>query len=347
MHRLRPIRRPARPRTDPRTLRSIEVAFWFILALAVGVGGESALSGLPNLGNLLLPKFAAEARDAPKPQFVTLALPDVAQGSFAPAVLYPIVAHAFPSWMRPPAPVAKARAARLPAIAIVIDDMGNDAALDRRAIALPRAVSLSFLPYPDATPMLAREGKRDGHEIIVHMPMQADDGQEDPGPMALKLGLPPQEILHRLDWALSRVPGFIGINNHMGSRFTQDRAALVPVAEALADRHVFFFDSRTTANSQVVPVARAFGVPSASRDVFLDDVQTQDAVAAQLALLERDAREHGIAIAIGHPHPVTLDVLTRWCANLKGYRLVPISTGIRMKTALDMGAVMASLTGHK
>jgi uncharacterized protein len=346
MHRLRPIRRPARPRTDSRTLRSIEVAFWFILTLAVGVGGESALSGLPNLGNLFLPKFAAEARDAPQPQFVTLALPDVKQGNFAPAVLYPIVAHAFPSWMHTPAPAQKA-AARLPAIAIVIDDMGNDAALDRRAIALPRAVSLSFLPYPDATPMLAREGKRDGHEIIVHMPMQADDGEEDPGPMALKLGLPPQEILRRVDWALSRVPGFVGINNHMGSRFTQDRAALVPVVEALADRHVFFFDSRTTGNSQIVPVARAFGVPSASRDVFLDDVQAPGAVSAQLAMLERDAREHGIAIAIGHPHAVTLDVLTHWCANLKGYRLVPISVGIRMKTALDMGAVVASLENGK
>ncbi|MDE2498601.1 MAG: divergent polysaccharide deacetylase family protein [Alphaproteobacteria bacterium] len=327
-------------------MRSIEVAFWFILALAVGVGGESALSGLPNLGNLFLPKFAAEARDAPKPQFVRLALPDVTQGSFAPAVLYPIVAHAFPSWMHTPAPVEKTEA-RLPAIAIVIDDMGNDAALDRRAIALPRAVSLSFLPYPYATPMLAREGKRDGHEIIVHMPMQADDGEEDPGPMALKLGLPPQEILRRVDWALSRVPGFVGINNHMGSRFTQDRAALVPVAEALADRHVFFFDSRTTGNSQIVPVARAFGVPSASRDVFLDDVQTPEAISAQLALLERDAREHGIATAIGHPHAVTLDVLTHWCANLKGYRLVPISVGIRMKTALDMGAVVASLENGK
>ncbi|MBU6297145.1 MAG: divergent polysaccharide deacetylase family protein [Alphaproteobacteria bacterium] len=346
MHRLRPIRRHAGPRIDPRTLRGIEVAFWFILALAIGVGGESALSGLPNLGNLFLPKLAAEARDVPPLQFVTLSLPSVAPGSFAPAVLYPVVAHAFPSWMRAPAATEKP-AGRLPAIAIVIDDMGNDIGLDRRAMSLPRPISFAFLPYPDETPMLAREGKRDGHEIIVHMPMQAEDGEENPGPKALRLGMTPDEVVQRLDWALSRVPGNIGINNHMGSRFTQNRAALVPVVEALASRHVFFFDSRTTANSQIVPVARAFGVPSASRDVFLDDVQTPEAVSAQLAVLQRDAREHGIAIAIGHPHAVTLDVLSRWCANLKGYRLVPVSVGIRMKTELDMGAVVASLTTGK
>jgi hypothetical protein len=245
--------------------------------------------------------------------------------------------------MRTPA-AAKTQAPRspLPAIAIVIDDMGSDAVNARRAFALPRAVALSFLPYPDETSMLAREGARAGHEILVHVPMQAED-DEDPGPMALRIDQTPQEIARRLEWALSRVPGFSGINNHMGSRFTEDRAALVPVIESLYDRRVFFLDSRTSGGSQVVEVARAFGVPSAPRDIFLDDVQMPDAVAAQLSALEKDARENGVAIAIGHPHEVTLGVLARWCANLKGYRLVPVGVAIRLKTEREMGVPVAAL----
>ena len=324
MFRLRPIRKNAKA---SRSLRGVEAAFWFILALAVGIGGSSALSGLPRLGELLLPGglFAAEARSEPKTNSVTLTLFGLMQS------------RAVPDAANVPPP---------PAIAIVIDDMGSDVARDRRAIALLRAVALSFLPYPEETSMLAREGARAGHEILVHVPMQAEDG-ENPGPMALRIDQPPQEVVRRLEWALSRVPGFSGINNHMGSRFTEDRAALVAVAAALYDRRIFFLDSRTSAASQVVPVARGFGVPSAARDVFLDDVQKPDAVAAQLALLQKDARAGGVAIAIGHPHDVTLGVLARWCANLRGFRLVPVSVAIRMKTEREMGIPMAMLTPNQ
>ncbi len=344
MFRLKPIRKKPKARID---LRGIEAAFWFVLALAIGLGGPSALSGLPKLGEVLLPSglFTAEARSEPKADFVTLALSGLTQGRYAPAVLYPVVAHEFPDWMKAP---AKAQAPRptLPAIAIVIDDMGSEVANNRRAIALPREVALSFLPYPDETAMLAREGVRAGHEILVHVPMQAED-DEDPGPMALRIDQASQEMVRRLDWALSRVPGFVGINNHMGSRFTEDRPALGPVTEALYDRHIFFLDSRTSGGSQVVPVARGFGVPSAARDVFLDDVQKPDAVAAQLQELERDARQNGVAIAIGHPHDVTLGVLKSWCANLTEYRLVPVSVAIRMKTEREMGIPVAALTPNQ
>ena len=333
MFRLRPTRKIPKVGLDVRTLRCVEAAFWFVLAVAAGVGGQSVLSGLPKLGDLLLPSgsFAAEARDKAAADFVALRLFGLSQSAAAPLVVSSSGAVS-----------RQQDAVRLRAIAIVIDDLGSDVALNRRAIALPQAVALSFLPYPDETPMLAREGARAGHEILVHLPMQAKDGEENPGPMALRIGTSPDENVRRLDWALSRVPFHVGINNHMGSRFTEDRGALIPIAEALYDRHIFFFDSRTSAGSQVVPVARAFGVPSAGRDVFLDDVQTPDAVAAQLAVLEKDAREHGVATAIGHPHDVTLAALAHWSVHLKGYRLVPISVAIRMKTEREMTATIAS-----
>lgn len=327
MLRLKPIRRKAP--IQPRVLRGAEAAFWFVLALAFALGGKSALDGLPRLGGTLLPKYvlAAEASGQAASHATSLNISAPPSDAYAPQVLHPVVEHPLPEWMK---------ATPGPAVAIVIDDLGADEAAAHRAVSLPHAVALSFLPYPEATTVLVRAAERAGHDVLVHVPMQAEDRAIDPGPMTLRVDLPADENLRRLDWALSRVPGFVGINNHEGSAFTGDRAALVPVAEALADRHVFFFDSRTTAASQVVPVARGFGVPSAARDVFLDDVQTQDAIDAQLTELVRLARRNGIAIAIGHPHAATLDVLTRWCAALPGVRLVRLSDAIRLKTEREI-----------
>lgn len=219
---------------------------------------------------------------------------------------------------------------RVPVIAIVIDDVGADARAARRAMALPEAVSLSFLPYPDETPALAREAVRGGHQDLLHMPMEPE-GNDNPGPNALTTNLDSGEIVRRLDWALARVPGCSGINNHMGSLFTQDQKGLVPVMERLSDLHAFFLDSRTTPKSVVVPLARMSGVASAGRDVFLDDVETRPAIMAQLAQTQVRAREEGVAIAIGHPHDVTLDALSDWARQLHGFRLVPVGVAIRLK----------------
>jgi uncharacterized protein len=162
------------------------------------------------------------------------------------------------------------------------------------------------------------------------VPMEAI-GAQNPGPMALTTGLPPEEILRRLDWALSRVPGYVGINNHEGSRFTADSNALAPVMQRLAQRHIFFFDSRTTPDTQVASVASRYGVVSAARDVFLDDVDNIDAVDAQLQALEQRAKEQGAAIAIGHPREITLDAVAYWAQHQSGFRLVPLREAIRLK----------------
>jgi hypothetical protein len=338
----RAIRRGKRSRG--RVPRHAELAFAFVLLLAIGLGGSSVATGLPRLLVSLFPSGLMEAEARGEYPRGTVALPLFDRGlhsRFAPQVLFPVTAHGYPAWLEARRLVAAhsydgvtvIAPRHMLAIAIVLDDMGNDATQAQRAVQLPRAVTLSFLPYPDATPELARRAERAGHEVIVHVPMEAM-GNEDPGPMALRAGLGPRENARRLDWALSRVPGFVGVNNHMGSRFTEDQSALVPVAERLADRHLFFFDSKTTPGSRVVEVAHAFGVASAGRDIFLDDVQTPLAIATELDELEAIARHQGVAIAIGHPHAVTLDALMRWTkdAPARGVELVPLDVAIRMKT---------------
>lgn len=318
--------------------------------LAVGIGAQGAWTGLPKLADLVTPTGVLEAQaSAEWKDYVSLPLvhAPVAEAAVLPASAATTLGAklAAVKAVEPPPPPAATPAvtkAKMPVIALVIDDMGGDPVQNRRAIALPKEVSLSFLPYPVDTPRLAREARDAGHQILVHVPMEAARDRDGSLKSGLWRNLPTEENLRRLDWALSRVEGYAGINNHEGSVFTADRAALVPVAEALYGRGVFFLDSRTTPLSQVVPVARAFGVPSADRDVFLDDDQASPAVARQLRELERVAREQGVAIAIGHPHPATLDLVTRWCAGLKGYRLVPVSEAIRMKTELDVGVEIAS-----
>ncbi len=342
MVRIAPIR-AKKAKTPPR-LRLADAALAVLFAFALVLGGPSIATGFPALLGSIIPSglFAAEAKGQEPVNVVRLALVGGdAKSAFAPEVLFPVRTQDFPAWLAARRTVTQHTInnvniigpRRRIAVAIVLDDMGNDALEAKRAIALPRAVTLSFLPYPDATPTLARAAEHAGHQVIVHLPMQALGGA-DPGPMALHVSLSPDEIAWRTNWALSRVPGFAGVNNHMGSRFTEDEQSLVPVAEILADRHVFFLDSRTTRDSKVTEVAHMFGVASAGRDVFLDDVQTPAAVTQELSELELIARRNGVAIAIGHPHAVTLDVLKRWTASAasRGITLVPLDVAIRLKT---------------
>lgn len=327
-----------------------EVLFWCILVLAAGFGGLRAVSGLPGLAGMLVPPGMMAAQAGPPTDAIASFPVTVRAGNalYAPHVL--AAGQGFPQWLRARIAFAKfggaadvAGARRVPSVAIVIDDLGADVVDTRRAIALPKDVSLSFLPYPDASPELARQALKAGHQVLVHVPMEPD-GRADPGPNALLTSLNSATNVSRLDWALSRIPGFSGINNHEGSRFTADRESLIPVIERIADRHVFFLDSRTAPGTEVVTLARALGVRSAGRDVFLDDLVTPSAIASELAHAEAIAKETGIVIAIGHPHPATMDALAQWTkmAASRGFELVTAGEAIRMKTERDVRSLSAA-----
>ncbi len=211
-------------------------------------------------------------------------------------------------------------------IAVVIDDMGMNRAMSARAVKLPADVTLSYLPYADEVARQAAEARARGHELIVHVPM-APEGAADPGPHALYPTLPPDEIERRLDWALARFSGYVGINNHEGSRFTADLRGMDIVLSTLKRRGLLFLDSRTTARTVAPGLARRLDLPFAQRTVFLDDVATPEAVRRQLAVLEGVARRDGAAIAIGHPKAATLDALGPWLETLagRGFVLVPLT----------------------
>lgn len=244
-----------------------------------------------------------------------------------PALPPPPVAQ--PAWLRyaVPAPATGNR----PLVAIVFDDLGLDRARTAEAIRLRGPLTMSFMTYAGDLGEQTDAAQRAGHELFLHVPMEAVDRHADPGPHALFTTLSRDENLARLRWGLGRVAGFVGINNHMGSKFTADAHSMMPVMEELRARGLVFLDSRTSPSSAGVRLAVAYGVPHAARDVFLDDDQAPSAIAKQLGRLEQVARQHGSAIAIGHPHDATIAALKAWLPLLgeKGFALVPVSTVVR------------------
>jgi polysaccharide deacetylase 2 family uncharacterized protein YibQ len=232
-----------------------------------------------------------------------------------------------PAWLAYAAPTPPTQGR--PMIAVVIDDMGLNRTLSRRAVAL-KGLTLSYLPYGEELQAQTAEARAAGHELLVHISM-APEGHEDAGPNALVPGLPDAEVARRLDWALGKFPGYVGINNHMGSKFTADEKGMTEVLARLKSRGLLFLDSRTTPHTVGPAIAHRLGVPLAERNVFLDNVETVDAVRKQLAELEATARREGMAIAIGHPKEATLSALGPWLETLqaKGFVLVPVSAIVR------------------
>jgi polysaccharide deacetylase 2 family uncharacterized protein YibQ len=223
----------------------------------------------------------------------------------------------------PPSP--RGKQAGKPRIAIIIDDVGIRATDTERLASLPTSVTFSFLPYAPRLQEQADRARETGRELMLHLPMQPL-GRDNPGPDALMTNLSPEANMANLEKALDSFKGFDGVNNHMGSRFTSDTAAMTPVLKAIAAHGYFFVDSRTSSQSVGGKVAASLGIRYATRDVFLDDDESEASIQTQLAKTEKVARAKGRAIAIGHPHAETIRLLEDWIkkSEADGIEFVPV-----------------------
>ena len=222
---------------------------------------------------------------------------------------------------------------RFPVIAVVIDDLGIQSDLTDRAIELDSFVALSFLPYSSDVIWQSTLARAAGHEILLHMPMEPLSRSNDPGPNALFVDLELHEMLGRLRWAFEKVPHAVGLNNHMGSRFTADVNGMATVIGEMKVRNLILLDSRTTPKSVATDVADRRNLKNLRRDVFLDNDRSKSAIQVQLKLLEKIAVERGSGIAIGHPYAETFDVLQEWFsdARSRGFSLIPITELAKLK----------------
>ncbi len=230
-------------------------------------------------------------------------------------------------------------------IGIVIDDVGMNLTQSRRAInSLPSEVTLAFLPYADKVRELSATARSKGHEAIVHIPMEAMSSDVNLGPMALRSSMNKEEFNREFNKIASSFDGYVGMNNHMGSKLTQDKQAMGVFMAELKRRNLFFLDSKTIHTSVASNVASTYGVPSAQRDVFLDHEESPAYVRKALAKLEDKALKNGTAIAIGHPKAVTLKELEAWIPTLekKGIDLVPISNLMAIRSKVPVSAKVST-----
>lgn len=214
-----------------------------------------------------------------------------------------------------------------PRIAIIIDDLGYHFAAGRRAIDLPGPVSFSFLPGGPRARALAERAHRRGKDVLLHLPLQAyrDDARREPSEITIDMGR--GRIATVFAEALSAVPHVIGINSHRGSLLTRHPGHMQWLMEEISAREgLFFIDSFTHHRSVALQLARENGVRATRRDVFLDPDSSPETVAREFERMKRLARKRGQVVAIGHPHPATLELLERELPRLaeEGFHLVGI-----------------------
>ena len=345
-------------------------AFGILIGLGLGIGGVFYLGGY-NLGNKGSAKVTtlnaspvqkatqkvAEAPVQPKPA------PQVVEPPPVPSHAKPLGEEAKvaaqPAKPPAPAPAPAAQVATIapppinagadaawlknsvafsvpqgrPLIAVVLDDVGVARNHAELAIDLPGVITLSFMTYADGVADMAARARAKGHELMLHVPMEPLGHEIDAGPHVLTVGASESELLKRLAWGLDRFPGYVGINNHMGSRFTQDERGMQVVLAELKRRNLLFLDSRTISNTVGDKLAARMGVPHVMRDVFLDNEMDEAAVIRQLMQAERVAANKGQAIAIGHPHPATIAAIRAWMpkAEARGFVIVPLSAVAKLR----------------
>jgi polysaccharide deacetylase 2 family uncharacterized protein YibQ len=215
----------------------------------------------------------------------------------------------------------------LPRLAVIIDDLGydRDAAALFGEIHLP--LTMSILPATPYAKAIAQAARKKGCEIMLHLPMEPKNYPRlRPGPGALLTKMDAQEIRETIQRHLEEIPGIDGVNNHMGSCFTERSDKMKIVLTELKERRLFFVDSRTTRETVGYRLGRQLGVPVAQRSVFLDNNLSRKAIRFQMERLLRIARQEGYAVGIGHPHPDTFEVLRDYADRLKDeVEVVPAS----------------------
>lgn len=210
-------------------------------------------------------------------------------------------------------------------VAIIIDDMGYRYT-DEKALNLPGNITFAFLPHTTYGKKLALQADYLARDILIHIPMESEN-KKKLGPGALTSDMDQQAVNQTLSAALAELPFAIGINNHMGSYLTQRYQTMAWTMDFLRNNNLLFLDSKTSPYSQAEQAAIDYGVPVRTRHVFLDNELTEKYIEQQFNQLINIAQQGEGAIAIAHPHPETIEVLTKLIPSLKArnVELVPLS----------------------
>ncbi len=212
----------------------------------------------------------------------------------------------------------------LPKVALVIDDLGPNKKMAISVLVIDAPLTLSILPLEVYSAWIAEEGNKLGRDIIVHVPMEASK------PLRLGNGglytwMTDKEISETLEMDILSVPHIIGASSHMGSAFTEDERSMKVVISELKKHNLFFLDSITTPKSTGHKIAKAQGIVTFKRDVFLDDSSDLHDIEIQWKRLVKIAQERGYAIAQGHARNNTIAFLEDTLRGNDEVQVVPLS----------------------
>jgi len=199
-----------------------------------------------------------------------------------------------------------------PRIAVIIDDIGYSRAVARLFLKPEIPITFAVLPRLQYSSDLAVELRCRGHEIMLHQPMEPYNSEFDPGPGALYVGYDENQIAEIMNENIAGIPYAIGVNNHMGSRFTSSRKEIFETLNVVKQRNLFFVDSLTSSRSKAYRTALELHISAACRNIFLDNIVDESAIVNQLLKLRRHARVYGRAVGIGHPYPETAQAVDKF-----------------------------------
>jgi uncharacterized protein len=245
--------------------------------------------------------------------------------------MIPMAANGLKPFTAYAADADRAKAAKMPVVAIVVGGLGVGAAKTVDAILkLPAAVTLAFTPYGSDPTKLAERARAQHHEILLQIPMEPYEYPDnDPGPQTLLTTLAPEQNVDRLYWHLSRFQGYTGIANFMGARFVATDAALLPIVREAAKRGLGYFDDGM-ARSAAPNLAAAQAMPFAKADLTIDAVPTAGEIDRALAKLENLAKERGMSVGVASALPISIERIGVWARTLEshGIMLVPLTTAM-------------------
>lgn len=215
-----------------------------------------------------------------------------------------------------------------PKVAVVIDDIGENLSILKGLVRLDFPVTLAVWPNATHTRAAVEIILQKRRDLIIHFPMEPRGyPRYNPGNDALFAKMSDDEIQHQIAASVAKIPEAIGVNNHMGSRFTELDHQMKVALSAFKQHGLFFLDSLTSGKSIARSASQKADIPFYERDIFIDNVKDVNAIIHQLKKAENVARKRGFAIAIGHPYRETLSALKQWGGGKNiSVQLVPLSS---------------------
>jgi len=214
-------------------------------------------------------------------------------------------------------------------IAIIIDDIGHDMSSLNGLLEINAPITFSILPHCACSVDAAEKLHLTGREILLHLPMEPHDYPDrDPGPGALFTWMSKEDLRRRIDENIRAVPYIVGVNNHMGSKFMEDKDKLNAVFNKLDEEGLFFVDSLTTRNSNGRKLAEKTGLRFACRDTFfIDNTRDCTVIVKNFKNLIEKRKQWQTLLLIGHPYPCTISALKEVIPIIRaeGISIVPVS----------------------